>query len=288
MVEYDEIRKIIESKQKEEEERRKTHAKLMASQPYQDQVKFIQSFTHDALYLLKACLTYSSRDQDFADNSLVLRSTDDLGQSIVAALALVQEGLINPVRRELRYVIESSIKYLYIDQQPNLTTIDDRLEFLEKNVSSSKNNSSIDMRQELKLEAMHPSDASQFMDEIYDAYRNCCAYVHVSRRQIEERLQYNIEGRSLGMETADELRNIGRLMFRVYDMALALYLHGYGLAMTGDVYIQVLDDIEKWKFHKGKYMSVISSYFDYKNERNIRKYGESRPWSPVGWPPKRL
>lgn len=283
MDEYDEIRKLLESKRKEEEERRTTHAKLMASQPYQDQAKFIKSFTHDALYLLKVCLTYSSRDQDFADNSLVLRSTDDLGQSIVAALALVQEGLINPVRRELRYVIESSIKYLYIDQQPNLTTIDDRLEFLQKNVDSS-----IDMRQELKLEAMHPSDASLFMDEIYDAYRDCCAYVHVSRRQIEERLQYNIEGRSLGMETADELRKIGRLMFRVYDMALALYLHGYGLSMTGDVYIQVLDDMEKWKFHNGKYLSVISAYFDYKHERNMRKYGEPRPWSQAGWPPKRL
>ena len=65
-------------------------------------------------------------------------------------------------------------------------------------------------------------------------------------------------------------------MFRVYDMALTLYFHGYGLPMTGDIIIQVLDDLPPWKFHKGKSVSVVSAYFDYKHERNIRKHGESR------------
>ena len=84
------------------------------------------------------------------------------------------------------------------------------------------------------------------------------------------------------------MRRIGRLMFRVYDLALALYFHGYSLSLSGDVFINHLDDTPSWKFHKGKYVKLIGLYFDYKHERNMRKYGESRPWSPEGWPPKRL
>ena len=41
-------------------------------------------------------------------------------------------------------------------------------------------------------------------------------------------------------------------MFRVYDIALTLFFHGYDLSMTGDVFINPLDEHPKWKFHKGK------------------------------------
>jgi hypothetical protein len=146
----------------------------------------------------------------------------------------------------------------------------------------------MDVREQLKLDLFHPDDAKEFIHELYSAYRECCAYVPVSRRQIEERLQLAEDGRSLGFETADDLRQIGRLMFRVYDMALVLYFHGYGESMTGDVFLNVLDDRPSWKFHKGKYVKVVSAYYDYKHERNMRKYGEPRPHDFASWPPKRL
>jgi hypothetical protein len=95
-------------------------------------------------------------------------------------------------------------------------------------------------------------------------------------------------GRSVGFENAADLRKIGRLMFRVYDIALTLVFHSYHLSMTGDVFINLLDDLPDWKFHKGKYVASVSAYFDYKHERNMRKHGEPRDWSPEGWPPKRL
>lgn len=268
-------------------ERVQAHKEVTASADYQNEVKFISRMTGDVLRLLKLCVIYSTRAGKYSENSVVVRSTEDLVQSVLAAWNLVQDGLINPVKRELRYVLESSVKYLFVDQQSEsgkpLTTLDERLDFLEANVDST-----MDVREQLKLHLFHPDDAKQFIDELYDAYRECCAYVHVSRRQIEERLQLAEEGRSLGFETADELRKIGRLMFRVYDMALALYFHGYGASMTGDVFISGLDDWPGWKFHKGKYVRIVSAYYDYKHERNMRKYGEPRPHDFASWPPKRL
>jgi hypothetical protein len=260
---------------------------VSSSPEYHNEVKFISRVTGDLVRLLQVCNVYSTRAGAYSENSIVVRSTEDLAQSVLAAWKLIQDGLINPVKRELRYVIESQIKYLFVDQQTEsgkpLTKLDERLDYLQANVDSS-----VDVRLQLKLHLFHPDDAKQFVAELYDAYRECCAYVHVSRRQIEERLQLAEAGRSLGFETADELRKIGHLMFRVYDMALALYFHGYGASMTGDVFITVLDDWPAWKFHKGKYVKIVSAYYDYKHERNMRKYGESRPEDDANWPPKRL
>lgn len=274
------------SDQDEYEAQKAAHLKslqeLHESPEFTSQLKYIRRFSNDASTLLRLCYGYSARAKEFSENSLVVQSTDDLAQSIMAGWLLAEDGLINPVKRELRYVIESCIKYLYADQQKAGEPLQERVEFL-KTIGSS-----IDVRVDLKLPAMHADDAKQFIDELYDAYRECCAYVHVSPSQVNERLKQAERGGALGYETPAELRKLARLMFRVYDMALALYFHGYDLSMTGDVFVAVLDDYEKWSFHKGKYISVVSAYYDYKHERNIRKYGESRPWNPEGWPPKHL
>jgi len=299
MSEFDSLDDYFEQKRAEYNTKVKTQEELVASPVYQGELKFINRITEDVILLLGMCLAYSGRAGQYSENSLVIRSTDDLVQSVLSVWHLVQQGLINPVKRELRYIVESSVKYLYIDQQTevvkylyidqqtegvkSLPKLTEQLDFLDANV-----NSSINVREQLKLAALHPADAKQFIDELYDIYRDCCAYVHVSRRQIEERLNLIQQGRQFGFETPEDLRKIGRLIFRVYDVALTLYFHGYDLSMTGDIFIEFLDTLPQWKFHRGKYVSVVSAYFDYKHERNMRKYGESRPWSPEGWPPKRL
>ena len=117
-------------------------------------------------------MIYGTRAGEESENSLVIRSIGDFGQSIVAAWNLVREGLINPVKRELRYVIESTVKYLYVDQQirngATIPKLPDRLDFLFARPIVDV--PSIDMRTELELG--HPSQrCEQFVDELYDAYR---------------------------------------------------------------------------------------------------------------------
>ncbi len=287
MPEIDPLEEYFEQRKAESTAKIKAQEELIASPAYRSELKFIERMTSDIVILLRLSLMYSGRAGEYSENSLTVRSTDDLAQSVLAAWHLIQQGMINPVKRELRYIIESSVKYLYVDQHAkgmeSPAKLMERLAFLETNV-----NSVIDVREDLKLAALHSDDAKQFVDELYDIYRDCCAYVHVSRRQIEERLDMADKGRLIGFVTAEELRKIGRLMFRVYDVALTLYFHGYDLSMTGDIFSEGLDNLPKWKFHKGKYVSIVSAYFDCKHERNMQKYGESRPWSPEGWPPKRL
>ena len=278
-VEFDYV-EYFKKLNEEHEARVKAQEDLVASPAYQGELKYIRRMTYDISNVLGICLMYSHRTGEYFKNSLMINCTDDIGQSLFAVSHLVEEGLINPGKRELRYIIENIVKNLYVDQcaarqKPPFPGLTERLAFLKTNV-----NSTIDVRNQLKLTALPSDKEKQLIDDIYNIYRDCCAYVHVSREQIEERLKAIEKGRSLGFETAKELKSIGQLMFRVYDIVLTLYFHGCGMETTGDVFIDCLDDLTTWKFHKGKYVSIVSAFFNYKYERNTKKYEERKLWSP--------
>ncbi len=249
---------------------------------FKSQKKYFMRLTMDASNALRTAYSYGIIAQSFSMNSLAIQSTDDLDQSIMACSFLFDQGLINPIKRELRYLIESSVKYLYIDQKSEGSTLENKLTLLDGM------NSSIDVRSDVHLDAFHKEDAKLFINELYDTYRQCCAYIHVSPKQVKERLAQRDRGGALGYETTAELRSLNKLVFRTYDIVLALYFHAYSLPLSGDLFINYLDGIEKWSFHKGKYMSIFSAYFDYKHERNMKKYGKSKSWDFENWPPKRL
>jgi hypothetical protein len=251
----------------EREAKKQAHAQVMASKDYQDAWKFVQRATFDFIRAIQACCLMSTRAPEIYNEMLVFRMAEDLLQSTLATLFLTENGMHNPVRRELRYMIEGGVKNLFVDQQKPAESIEKRLEFLLKEVD----NSSISMADQLALGAFDPPTKKLFIDEMNDVYYKMCAYVHPSSRQIEEQIVLAEAGKAYGFETAEELRDIGKLVFRTYDMLLVLFFHGLGLGLAGDVLVQMFDDEESWKFHKAKYMKLLSSHFDYKVERQEKK-----------------
>jgi hypothetical protein len=209
----EDVRNPFEQMRLAHEERVKAQDEVVASEAYQSQLKFIGRMTGDMIHLLNLCLIYSTRASEYSENSVMVRCTDDLAQSVLAAWELVKQGLINPVKREMSSKVPSSTCTL--TSKPKLGSRKSRTvsPFLQANVDSS-----IDVREHLKLHMMHPDDAKQFIDELYDAYRDCCAYVHVSRRQIKERLELVERGGSMGFESPEDLGKIGRLMFCVIPL----------------------------------------------------------------------
>jgi hypothetical protein len=243
------------------------HAKVIASTEYQAEWKHIQGATFHFIEAIHHCFFQTRRAPHIYDAMLMFRLSDDLLQSCLAMLFLVQNGMHNPALREMRYMIENGVKQLYVDQQNPKGSLDDKLAFLQNEVDRS----SINMIGDLKLEAFNGPTKKEFYDEVTDFYYKSCAYVHPSRRQIDEMVNLAETGKAMGFETADELRRIGRLTFRLYDFLLVLHFHGLGLGLAGDVLVHSFDDAPKWKFHKGKYMSRLSSYFDYKAERQRKE-----------------
>lgn len=256
--------------------------KMHSSEEFKAQKNHFMKLTLDASNALRAAYSHAVIAKSYADNCMTIQSTDDFDQSVLAVSFLYDQGIHNPIKRELRYLIESMVKYVYIDQKNPEASL------IEKVSLTNQLPPSIEMRKDIQLKAFHEEDRQHFVNELYDAYRQCCAYVHVSPKQVEERLGRRDRGGALGYETTDELRKLNRLIFRVYDIALTLYFHGYGLSLSGDLFIGYFDRLPDWVFRKGKYVSAFSAYFDYKVERRRARGDNAGGWDFDHWPPKRF
>ncbi len=80
-------------------------------------IRVLEVVTFDFIKDIKSCLMYCSRGIDFRDNSLSLSHIDDYFMSAIMILMMLREGAINPAKREMRYLIDSSMRYLFVDQQ---------------------------------------------------------------------------------------------------------------------------------------------------------------------------
>jgi len=89
----EDVRNPFEQMRLAHEERVKAQDEVVASEAYQSQLKFIGRMTGDMIHLLNLCLIYSTRASEYTENSVMVRCTDDLAQSVLAAWELVKQGL---------------------------------------------------------------------------------------------------------------------------------------------------------------------------------------------------
>src|SRR5690606_38544057 len=153
------------------------------------------------------------RAKDIYDKFLTIRSSDDLIQSIDGLRDLVVNGIHNMARREVRYMIEMTVKYLVVDQEKMREELSAKTQHLPDNVP----NSSIEVIDRLSTPFETTID-KQFKDEVKDMFYKACAYVHPSKRQIDEQVDNYSKGIHIGFETAKMLADINKLLFRAYDI----------------------------------------------------------------------
>ncbi|WP_419678479.1 hypothetical protein ACN2EN_05635 [Aliarcobacter lanthieri] len=233
------------------------------SQHYQEELKLIRDITSDFIHTLNSISLYSTRVGKIYDDFLTIKAIDDILQSVIAILSLVENGIHNTIKRELRYLIEMMTKYVIVDYIKMGEKITIKTQYLKDSIP----NSSIDIiDQYTPLLSVEKND--DFKTEVKDFFYKACAYVHPSKKQIDEQVKNYERGNTIGFESSKMLADMNKLIFRAYDMILVMLFHGFGDSMSGDLFIQLLDDNKKWKFHKSKYVKEYSKNFDYKHERN--------------------
>lgn len=257
------IQKLLQKNiEKTKEKSTKYKSEIFNSQQFQQELKYISNITFDFIEAIRQISIYSTRSKEIYQQLLTIRASDDIIQSAMGIRFLTMDGLQNMAKRELRYLIEMSTKYLVIDQEMMGKTIKEKTHYLRTRIP----NSSIDVTERL-LTYFDSELDKQFKDEIRDFYYKACAYVHPSQKQIEEQLRNYDNGFMLGFESAKSLQNTNKIVFRAYDIILVLLLTGFGHSMAGDLFINNFDNNRKWKFHRGKYINHFSKLFDYKHER---------------------
>jgi len=249
------------------EEAVKNQKKEMSSKEYLAAVKNLENITVDFILALRMAFLMSSRFEGHA-NFLVFRYFDLLIEAVASVHFLIKEGMLNSAKRELRYILETSIKLSFIDVVYTDKSLKWKKDELKKRTPFSK------WLEVWKSEFIFFEDfkeAVEFKNAIKSAYGDLSQEIHISIQQLENYESRSKKGEPIGLEKSKTFAKITKQTFQVYDLCLPLIYHCLGLSLAGDIFTLNFDDNRNWKFHKGKYTRRLSTCFDYKHERQNRK-----------------
>ena len=80
-------------------------------QHYKQEQKYLTDITFDFINTIRIIAMYSNRAPHIYNSFLTITTIDDLIESSMAILMMVNNGIHNASKRELRYILEMSVKY---------------------------------------------------------------------------------------------------------------------------------------------------------------------------------
>lgn len=242
------------------------HEKLRNSAPYQAEIEFLKNIVHNLIRTLHLSQMALSRAPANYSDSMLVYYFDDIAEAAITVKLAIENGALNPARRELRYMLEVAVNTAYVDEVKGDKFFDERVNFFKSKKVTKRN---IDNISELPIRLL-PDNKKEFMELVKNAWINASNYVHPTKRRMQEKLDYRQQGISLGLETLEMLRDIVAEVFEVFTIVLALVFETIGPSLTGDLLVDNLDKVDAWQFHKSQIMAVIDAEFDYKHERKHR------------------
>lgn len=126
----------------------------------------------------------TSRDPTFINNHLLSCLSQDILQSSISIITLTAEGILNVAKRELRFLIEASIKICFVQRESSGLTIENKIRKFDKVLASQR----ISINKNLVLDLLPERARSDFSEEVGRLYGLSSAYVHLSPQQILERI----------------------------------------------------------------------------------------------------
>ncbi len=262
-MENDTMRKNIESELNSNE----------YNNEYLRHIDILNSFMRALVFIRMNC----SRNKTLKDALFCLSVIDDLLQSLVAIKSLSNEGIRNTCRRELRYIIELSIKACLISQKDVDKTIEEKISVF-RNILRSTN---ISMMKNIDFFYFADADREYFISEASRFYGTLCLYVHASPEQIKERLELDAKGVYIGHEGTLELKELNDEIGKALYIALILFFHAIPQWCVGDYLVESNGCTVDNYFTQYRLVSVIDEHFDYKHERQsilseLQSYRHSR------------
>lgn len=242
------------------------HEVLRNTEEYKLELEFLRRTIQDLIHTIRICEIAASRWQDFGEKYLLPRHFDDIVEAALTAQLAIENGALNPARRELRYMLEVAVNVAYVDELKAKDSFDDRVAYYRgKGVKKSN----VDHVFELPLRLLG-DHKEKFATSVQSAWVRASNYVHLTKRRIDEKLRLREEGVTLGMETVEMLQNVVSEVHETCSFVVALTFETIGPSFTGDLLVDSLDEQDHWAFHANAYIAVIDSYFDYKHERKER------------------
>jgi hypothetical protein len=220
----------------------------------------------DYLSALHFIVGDASRSPDFDTTHLLSYLSQDLIESAASIVFLARSGSLSVPKRELRFMIEASIKLCYLQQKNDRAPIADKLRQFDKQLKSP----SISIKDDLNLWMLPANIRDEFDEELGRLYGKTSSYVHLTPSQVAQRITAVDAGRTLGYESPAEVEDLNALIARGFAASLVLLFHSVGEYVAGDF---LVDDDGKTVisyFLGSRFIAMMDGYFDYKFERQAQ------------------
>lgn len=241
----------------------------LASQEYKEELNRTWIMQQDMLNCLMFCFFNAGRDRENAPRNFTLRMIEGMIQSVTSMRLLAKDGFMNICKRELRYLLELSIKSCFIVRSRANVDFESQIKAFEKLLNSSN----INPINRIRFDYFSEKVDAEFKDDVKRNYGLLCKYVHSSAHQIEEYVSLLNQGRGIGYEGTDMLKELNGLIEVTFSYVIVHLLHSVPQWVGGDFMVEDNGDSINWYFNQSRYISLIDSTYDYKHERQ-RKLAE--------------
>lgn len=168
---------ILKNAEYESQKRDSEHAVLRNSEEYQTELSFLRQTIHDLMQSLRICEIAASRWHEFTQNYLLPRHFDDIVEAALTAQLAIENGALNPARRELRYMLEVAVNIAYVDEVRAKDTLDDRVAYYR---GRGVKKSNVDHISQLPFRMLGAHKES-FSRSVRDAWVKASNYVHLTK-----------------------------------------------------------------------------------------------------------
>jgi hypothetical protein len=107
----------------------------------------------------------------------------------------------------------------------------------------------------------------QLLSRLCDLYSKLSTQIHASTGGIQPDLNRFESGQYVGFETVSDINKFNDLFAKVLDVSLCAMFESFDQGLVGEIFVDVLDENQKWAFHKTPLVKSISKHYDYKHER---------------------
>jgi hypothetical protein len=221
---------------------------------------------HEYLSTIRFIVGNSARDPAFTSTHLLSYLSQDFIESAGSIAFLAQSGSLSIPKRDLRFIIESSIKLCYVQQKNYRATTDEKLKQFDKELSSP----SISIKRDINLWMIPEPLRSDFDEEMGRLYGKTSTFVHLTPTQISQRIAAVDAGRMIGFESPKEVEELNGLLSRGFAVSLVLVFHSVGDYVAGDFLVDSDGSTIDSYFLGSRFLAGMDEYFDYKAERQER------------------
>ncbi len=254
------------------------HANLRASADYQGAMRQIDRYILDYGLGINAIDFMAARDPTYFNKRISLRMKPHFVQSMIAAGHMIKEGLLDPARREMRFLVEAAAKALWLDQGsasprasgetvsvPPSTTVAEKVAALD-GLGRERFDQVVDS---LRFGLLDEPAIEQYRQTAKSLYGTLSTTTHVSSSNVERDLANFDRGEHFAFETVADVNPIARLLRQVLDLTLASHFEAFDHGLVGALFEPHFEP--SWSFLKTPLVAAVDRHFDYKHERRVRR-----------------